>query len=392
MSLEPITMPVLSDTMETGHLVSWQKQIGDTVKKGDTLAEVESDKAIMDIEAFHSGYLAGPLAHADSDIPVGAIIGYTADSAQEALNGVTLTPQTTPVDHEKSAQAPLKGAPPSPPEQIENRQNSDPTPAPRLASSPAKALKASPYARGLARELGVDLRLIKSDRDGVISSHEVLAAALQRPAPDLNAGPPFRYKLLTSMHRTIAENMIASLRTPTFRISAKLPTASLQQAAHRQKTSFTLLLARAAALAIQDHQIFNMVYTPVGLALRERIDVGIAVDVEGGLLTPVIRDAAQRDIGELKEDWRMLKDKIKRQRLKPSDYEGATFYISNMGMFPDVRSFDAIVPPGSAAILAVGASHDGKAIMTLSCDHRVVYGADAARFLETLRKFLDKPR
>ncbi len=405
MKREPIKMPVLSDTMETGHLVSWKKQPGDAVKKGDIIAEIESDKAVMDLEAFDDGYLAGPLARPDSDIPVGAVIGYLVDDREAALatqsDTAEKSPETTP-QPETTAQPPAKPAaqvaPSAPTEsrpkkpamqpQSENAAAGDATRPENPAATNEPRQKASPYARGLARELGIDLASVKPGADGVITSRHVLAAALAGPQPNLDAGPPYRYKLLTSMHRAVAENMAATVQTPTFRVNAQLPVATLQQHAHEQEMSFTLLLARELALTVVEHPEFNMVWTPRGLAVRDRVDVGIAVDIPGGLVTPVIRDAANRAIEELAEDWRILRDKTRRQRLAPSDYEGATIYLSNMGMFAAVRSFDAIVPLGAAAILAVGASLDGKALMTLGCDHRVVYGADAARFMETLRKRL----
>jgi pyruvate dehydrogenase E2 component (dihydrolipoamide acetyltransferase) len=386
----PITMPVLSDTMTSGHLLNWQKQIGDLVNKGDILAEAESDKAVMDIEAFDDGYLAGPLLPPGSDVPVGTVIAYLADTPEAALAGDSSgrPPEADPVSQASAEEAPdaRSGT------QQEMAQASLHVAVPASARGRAGVShRASPYARGLARELGIDLAWVRPGEGGVISSREVLAAALDGPLPDLSAGPPFRYRLLTPMRRAVARNMSNTLRTPVFHVSAEIPTQALKQAAHARKQSFTLLLARAAALSVTKNPGFNMAYTPVGLAVRERVDVGIAVDIPAGLVTPVLRDAAGLDMEELAEQWRILREKIKRQRLMPADYEGATFYVSNMGMFPVVRGFDAIVPTGAAAILAVGASHDGEAQMTLGCDHRVVYGADAARFLETLETYLREP-
>jgi len=193
------------------------------------------------------------------------------------------------------------------------------------------------------------------------------------------------------MARAVAENMSATLNTPTFRTSARLPLAAVRTLAHQKGHSTTLLLARACAHAVEAHPRFNAVYTPRGLARRERVDVGIAVDIPDGLVTPVIRDAAGRPLDELAEDWRILKDKVKRRRMVPEDYQGATFYLSNLGVFEVVTRFDAIVPLGAAAILALGAEHGGMAEFTLSCDHRMVFGADAARFLETLSSLLGDP-
>jgi len=220
----------------------------------------------------------------------------------------------------------------------------------------------------------------------------VVAAALAGPQPDLGAGPPYEVKPLSTMAKAVADNMSATLGTPTFRVSAHLPLTALRTLAHQKGHSLTLLLARACANVIKTHPRFNALYTPRGLAQRERVDVGIAVDIPDGLVTPVIRDAAGRPLDELAEDWRILKDKVKRRRMAPEDYQGATFYLSNLGVFEHVTHFDAIVPVSAAAILALGAEREDTAEFTLSCDHRVVFGADAARFLETLFTFLNDPQ
>jgi len=143
---------------------------------------------------------------------------------------------------------------------------------------------------------------------------------------------------------------------------------------------------------VEKHPDLNAAYTPLGLAVRKQVDVGIAVDRPGGLLTPVIRDAASRPMHELATDWQQLKQKVTSARLQPRDYQGATIYLSNLGMFEGISRFNAIVPTGACAILAVAASQDGVAELTLSVDHRVVYGAEAARFLQTLKTFLASPK
>ncbi len=182
----------------------------------------------------------------------------------------------------------------------------------------------------------------------------------------------------------MAENMARSVHTPTFHITIAVDLKPLHDAAQAEQESLSLLLARACALSVQEHPEFNACWTPGGLARRERIDIAIAVDTPDGLITPVLCDVL-RPLGELDEDWRGLKGKLAKRRLKPEDYSGATFYLSNLGLFPGIEQFDAIVPSGAAAILAVAApSADGLTRLTLSCDHRVVAGADAARFLTTL--------
>jgi pyruvate dehydrogenase E2 component (dihydrolipoamide acetyltransferase) len=150
-------------------------------------------------------------------------------------------------------------------------------------------------------------------------------------------------------------------------------------------------LARACANTIAKQALFNAAYTPQGLAHRDRIDIGIAVDSPEGLITPVLRDVAGRSLDELADDWRILRDKVKSRRLVPSDYRGATFYISDLGVFPVVYSFDSIVPAGAAAILSIGSSRPEGTSCTLGCDHRIVFGGDAARFLQTLNEWLSNP-
>ena len=401
---EPILMPTLSDTMETGHLIDWLKQPGDAVKKGEAIAEVETDKAVMDVEAFYDGYLAGPLAAADTDIPVGAGIGYIVDS----LGVEKATVKQEKQEKQKADKAPIAKAADvsvkTPPAAVQTSTPASPRTATASASvtsmatgiTSGKQIPASPYARGLARELGIDLARLTAGPDGSIRAVQVVSAAMGRAVPNLDDGPDYELQALSPMQKTIANNMMAAATTPTFCVSARLPLAPLIVLAHEESYSLTLLLARACALAVEAHPHFNAVFTPQGLAQRQQVDVGIAMDVPRGLVAPVLRDVAGRPLEALAERWRTLKrqasGKQRSQRLRPEDYRGATFYLSNLGMFSTVSRFDAVVPVGAAAILAVAAIQDGLAEFTLSCDHRVVYGADAARFLETLALLLGDPK
>ena len=395
-----ITLPVLSDTMTSGRLARWLKQPGDKIEKGDVIAEMESDKAIMEVEAFHSGYLMGPLAPVDTDIPVGQVIGYIVDE-QEAKNtdfsADNQKKEQTPEVIEKNTDSVKKIVdknetiqPDQPASPVSSSAGIESQPSEQLPPIAGKHI-ASPHARALALKLGVDLSHVPPGKDGRILAEDVLAVAHRSPTLNLEAGPPYRLEKLSLMQQAVANNMIATLTTPTFRTTAQFSLEAIKKLAKQRQLSLTLLLVTACARSIQAHPQFNAVYTPEGMAHRDRVDIGIAVDVPGGLLTPVIRDAAERPVDELAEDWRILKDKIKRQRLTQQDYEGATFYLSNLGVFPVVHSFDALVPLGAAAILAIGAEHDGHCHFTLSCDHRVVSGADSARFLTTLQDYLHQP-
>ena len=373
-----IAMPALSDTMTNGRLVKWTKSIGDRIKKGDSIADVETDKAVMDIEAFHDGFLAGPLAAEGSEIPVGATIGYIADSPD--------APVTTSV-----AIPPLPVPPlPVPPSMREAAGPTVPSAAPPVPAAAAASVRASPYARRLAQQRGIDLKEVRVRPDAV-HAEAVLSAAHPPIRPAMTAAPPHRLEQATSMQKALARNMTASLAIPTFHMTARLALGPLLAVSKDTGMSLTLLLARACALTVKAHSLFNAIYTSEGFAIRERVDVAIAVDTLQGLVAPVIRDAAGRPLAELAVDWRGLHEKALACRLSVEDYQGATFYLSNLGMYSVVDSFDAVLPVGAAAILCVAAADGERTSFTLGCDHRVVAGADAARFLKTFAEYLADP-
>jgi pyruvate dehydrogenase E2 component (dihydrolipoamide acetyltransferase) len=213
-------------------------------------------------------------------------------------------------------------------------------------------------------------------------------AALLR---ELAAGPPYRIEPPRLLRRVVAATVSRALAAPQFRISTQVDLTGLKDYAARRKASFTLLIARACALTVREQPDFNAAWTADGLARRERVDVAIAMEAEHGLLSPVVRDVAGRSFAQLSEDWRALKENVERHRMAPEAYRGGTFYVSNLGMFPGIVQFDAIVPPGAAAILAVAAPGGQGTLLTLTCDHRVVFGADAARFLAALAERLARP-
>ncbi len=394
-----ITLPILSDTMSTGRLTRWLKQPGDKINKGDVIAEMESDKAVMEVEAFHSGFLAGPLAPLNTDIPVRQVIAYIVDELEGGKENVQ-THQQEVNDLEPTLENRMDSAPET---KVSTPVHDHDATDDQTASSQEKVTNsdfvlpvrgkriASPHARALALKLGLELSQVSPGSDGRILAEDVLAASQHVPSLNLEAGPPYHIKPLTLMQKAVANHMIGTLTTPTFRTTAQISLGELKKKAKQSRISLTLMLATACAKAIEASPRFNAVYTPEGMAYRERIDIGIAVDVPGGLLTPVLRDVSGRPLDELAEDWRKLKEKIKRQRLTQQEYEGATFYLSNLGVFSVVHSFDALVPLGAAAILAIGSEQDGHCFFTLSCDHRVVSGADSARFLENLQGFLQSP-
>lgn len=365
---QPIAMPALSDTMSNGRLVKWTKKPGDPIKKGDVIAEVETDKAVMDVEAFQDGYLSGPLAAEGTEAPVGQIIGFIADAPGE-------TPSIAPSAISASPASPNGGNAPE-------QQAFD-----SAKISPVLAASMAPTRSPSVRRSIVPSSMGSGKREGALPPTGEAGAIVSV----IKAGPPYRIERASSLREAVARNMIAAAATPTFRVTAQLPLGGLVEAAEKGRHSATLLLARACALTLLTHPLFNAAYTPEGLARRDRVDIAIAVDHGEGLITPVLRDAAGKSFAQLAADWSVLREKVKSRRLPPADYSGATFYLSNLGASSVVYAFDSIVPAGASAILSVAASRAEGALCTLACDHRVVFGADAARFLETLAELIKDP-
>jgi pyruvate dehydrogenase E2 component (dihydrolipoamide acetyltransferase) len=377
MSHAAITMPALSDTMSNGRLVKWTKKPGDPIRKGEAIAEIETDKAVMDVEAFQDGYLSGPLVVEGTEAPVGQILGYIADNLNEIRSvaaSAVEAPQPNAADRNISAKLAVEQPPVS---AVLAASMASTRPSPLRRPSPAPG----PSGTG-ARPSAMPTRP-EAAAPGMPVANPALSA--------IAAGPPYRVERASSLREAVARNAVASAATPSFRVTAQLPLEPLMKAAHERQHSLTLVLARACALTIVAHPLFNAAYTPDGLARRDRVDIGIAVESGDGLITPVLRDAASRSLAELARDWSNLREKIKSRRLVPADYGGATFYLSDLGVFSVVYAFDAIVPVGASAILSVAASRRQGAFFTLACDHRVVFGADAARFLETLAQQLKDP-
>jgi pyruvate dehydrogenase E2 component (dihydrolipoamide acetyltransferase) len=403
----PVTMPALSDTMNNGRLTRWLKQLGDAVKAGDAIAEVETDKAVMEVEAFHDGYLAGPLAEVNAELPVGQTIGYIADAADEAVAAASASPMPA---SPPAAAVPVAAAV-APASATVQRASSPRETPPATAGGPGNELSAR--ARARARHYAdapggeADLQVAaKPTHDMPEPAHDApqpltQARAANKPVTEIHPasaldalladGPPYRIERAPSMREAVAHNIAGSAATPTFRVTARLSLDAVRALAAKQDISLTVLLARACAAAITAHPLFNAAFTPQGLAHRTRIDIGIAVDGPDSLFTPILRDVAGRSAAELAGDWRALLGKVKSKRLSLTDYRGATFYLSNLGVFDVVQSFDAVVPSGASAILSVAANRADGACFTLSCDHRVVFGADAARFLQSLEEVLSSP-
>ncbi len=382
-----ILMPKLSDTMDEGVMVSWEKEIGDKVERGDVVAQIETDKAIMDVEVFRDGYLSGPVAEVDATIPVGEAIAYLVAEPEQVLDtkksAITAVPATG--SHEKLKPVPAGAA------KAKTHIPAMPhgaTPAPR----PQKKA-ATPYARQLAGAHGIDLNSITgSGPGGAIIAADVLNSNVQKTSTQRIFQVPGEGRAMTAMEKAVAHNMEYSLSMPLFRVTVNVDPAALKTVSKAKGFSLTVTLAKAAALAIEKHPIINAVYQHEDrIVERDQVDVGLAVETAGmGLVVPVLRDAASRSLTELAADWKDLVDRARARRLKPEEYSNPTFTISNMGMM-GVAQFDAIPSPGTSAIFAISTLGSQGMPVTITADHRIVNGADAAKFLNTFRDLVQTP-
>jgi len=373
-----IKMPQLSDTMTEGVVVSWEKNIGDEIKRGDIVATVETDKAVMDVEVFRDGFLSGPIASIDSVVAVTHPIAYLVDSREEvndsqaeqaAASAATAAPAAT------AAVAPAAAASSSAASAV------IPTPRPQ-------GTRASPLARKLAAQQGADIdRISGSGPDGVVTANDVQRA----PAP-FEVAVPGDGRPMKSMEKAISRAMASSISIPTFRVTTHIHLQSIMNAAKSAGVSVTVAIAKACGLAMLQHPKMNWCYQPDDkLIERGQVDIGMAVAADdGGLVVPILRACESRELSELSSDWKDLVARARTRHLNPEEFTGATFQISNMGMF-DISYFDAIATPGLAAILAIASNTEKGSAFTLSADHRVINGADVALFLKTLKDLVQKP-
>ncbi|WP_303909207.1 2-oxo acid dehydrogenase subunit E2, partial [Thiohalomonas denitrificans] len=392
-----INMPQLSDTMTEGVVVGWEKSIGDQISRGDIIAQVETDKAIMDVEVFREGYLSGPIAEVDSTVPVGQPMCYLVDSKEQVVDATAKAGAAAPAKAEAAA-------PPTP---------SQPAPAAPVPSAramegvtPAKRPDnkyATPYARKLAASLQVNLNNVKgSGPDGEITADDVRRAQpVQRPKEVVDLVPahimpeiqvPGEGRKMTSMEKAVSHSMTASLTMPTFHVTQYAQPGALIKAAKKKGVSVTVAIAKACAEAIKKHPSVNWAYQPVDrLVERDQVDIGMAVSAEGGgLVVPVLRHCESNDVETLHESWKGLVDRARKRRLAPEEYANPTFMVSNMGML-GVPHFDAIPTPGTAAILAIAAAGEQGMPLIVTADHRVVNGAEVALFLNTLKSMIEEP-
>jgi len=418
-----INMPKLSDTMEEGTVVEWKKKTGDPVKKGEVIAEVESDKATFDLESEADGVL-NILVEQGVPAKIGAPIARIGDAGAPtpAASGGTSRPggEVKPKEAPKSEK---KTPPPQPPPNAPPPTPSAPNGAdgaPRVAGSPE--VKASPLARRLASELGVNLATVQgTGPEGRIVKEDVEAAAAGKaapvrtpsPTPPRASGPEVEVVEPTRMQATIARRMAESKSTiPEFTVTVEarvdLAVAMRQQLKDSvpgaEKVTMTDFLVRAGALALRKFPEVNSSWVDGKFQRKRRISIGLAVAPSQGmgLLVPVVHDADLKDLIQISIESRQVIERARSGRPAEGDLTGATFSISNLGMY-GVDEFTAIINPPEAAILAVGAIKDvavvdagrvvpGKVMrMTLSVDHRVFYGATAAQFMAEVKRLIENP-
>ncbi|MFC4942959.1 dihydrolipoamide acetyltransferase family protein [Pseudonocardia sp. GCM10023141] len=416
-----ISMPRLSDTMEEGIIATWRKQVGDPVAAGDVLVEVETDKAIMELEAYDDGVLDAILVGEGERVPIGTPIGVIGDGSGGAVGS--------------AASPDVPAAAPEPvPTTVASTTVAVVEPAPAGAPAPATRPPASPLARRIARERGVDLatvtgsgpngRIIRVDIESAqpsASPDPVPAAAPPVPpvpAPPVPVAPPssdgdFVAVPLTGMQRVAAARLTQSKRdAPHFYLTSAVDVTDLVAfratlnadlaASDGPRVSMNDLVVKAVATALRVEPAVNVSFAGDAVHHHRKVNVGVAVAVPGGLLVPVVHDADRKSLSRIATESRELSGRARAGKLRPDEMSGGTFTVSNLGMF-GVEQFAAVINPPEAAILAVGAAteevrpRDGELVVrsilriTLSCDHRAVDGATGAGFLKALTGLLEHP-
>jgi len=418
MAITKVVMPKLSDAMETGKLLKWLKQEGDRVEGGEILAEIETDKADIELEAFGSGVLRKILVAPGTAVPVGATIAVIADPSED-ITGFLGPPAEGPVP---------QGGPRAGEKATAARRE------PALALTPLQAradvvppspgrVRASPLARKVAGASGVELTAITGSGPGgriVRRDVEAYLALGGRPAPAARpavlrpaavaAGPEVEERSLSSMRKAIARRMAESKATvPHFYLTVEVKmdrAGALREELNRleglPKVSVTDLILKAAALALRAHPEINASFAGESIRVFNRVHLGIAVALADGLITPVLRECDAKSLTEIARAARDLTERARARKLRPQEIAGATFTVSNLGMY-GIEEFGAIINPPEGAILAVGSVVEQPVVeggqiqvgrrmrLTLSCDHRVMDGAMGARFLQTLTRLLEEP-
>jgi len=431
-----IVMPRLSDSMEEGTILRWMKSAGDSVEQGEELVEIETDKANMVYEAPAAGTLIEVVAEENATLPIGEVIarvGEPGEVVSDGGGGGGHRESPSPVPASAASREPRVPAPDPLPAPTPSTSEA---PAPAAPSPPAATddgrVKASPLARRMARERGLDLaglagsgpggRIVKADIERAVAAGAATptpppAAAPVGPTPGAAERPETAkgstsFEDLTKLQSTVARRMAESKATaPHFYLSVEVDMSRAVEARARLKAaagegepvpSFNDMVVKASAIALREHPRANGAYRDGRLELYSRVNVGVAVAARDALVVPTVFDADTKGLRQTATETRALAERVRDGTITPPELSGGTFTVSNLGMF-GISNFAAVINPPQAAILAVGAIaekpvvRDGEIAvgqvmpMTLACDHRILYGADGARFLDRIRNLLEEP-
>ncbi len=413
---EVVRMPKLSDTMEEGVVAEWHKNIGDKVESGDLLAEIETDKATMEFESFQDGVLLHIGVEKGKAAPVDSILAILGEAGEDVSAILKAEEAGAPAQNEPTTEAPKEEAvktaevaKPEPPKAAAPANNQ--TPVTTSPDSSNGRVKASPLAKALAKEKGIDIntvngsgdggRIVKRDIDNYVPS-AVSASAI--------AGQEsFTEQPVSQMRKVIANRLAESkFSAPHFYLTMEIDMDNAIAARKSinatgdVKVSFNDMVVKATAMALKKHPAVNSSWLGDKIRTNNHVHIGVAVAVPDGLLVPVVRFADSKGLSQIGAEVKDYAEKARNKKLQPQDWEGNTFTISNLGMY-GIEEFTAIINPPDACILAVGGIKqkpvvkDGAIVpgntmkVTLSCDHRVVDGATGSEFLLTLKNYLENP-
>jgi len=424
-------MPKLSPTMEEGQLARWLKKEGDKVSMGEPLAEIDTDKATMEMQALSNGVLRKILIKEGESAPLGQPIAIIGEADEDISDLLKTASAAKPA---QAAAAPEKLPEPDATPAVEvTPEDETPEPSvdtdgkkPQGSAAPSGRVLISPIAARMAAEAGIDLKSLRgSGPGGRIVKSDVEAAKTQKPAaparkitapprtaqPGTVYGPSgYRDEPLSEMRRTIARRLVTSLGpVPHFFLTSEI---DMERAADMRRSinelypdariSINDLIIKVAAVTLIQHPSVNASFQDKTVRFYEHADVGVAVATENGLITPIVRAAELKSLVDIAGEVRELADRARARKLKPEEYTGATFSISNLGMF-GIEEFTAVINPPEGAILAVGAMAPKPVVkenqivirqtmrVTMSCDHRVIDGAVGAKFLQTFKQIMENP-
>jgi len=410
---EIVRMPKLSDTMTEGTVAAWHKKVGDKVKSGELLAEIETDKATMEFESYVDGILLyigvekGKTVAVDALLAVFGKEGEDVSAIVAAEGAAPAAKEEAPVAATPAPSAPVVEAPkPVAPAAVA------PVSTPASAPKPVNdgRMRVSPLAKKLAEDKGLPLQYIPGSGDGGrIVRRDIDAFMAGAAVQSANAVESYTEENVSQMRKTIARRLAESKFTaPHFYLTMEIDMGravearAAMNAATGSKVSFNDMVIKATSLALKQHPKVNSSWRGDTIRYNHHVHMGVAVAVDEGLLVPVVRFSDTKTLAQINQEVKVFVDKAKNKKLQPSDWEGNTFTISNLGMF-GIEEFTAIVNPPDACILAVGAIREVPVVkngavvpghtmkLTLSCDHRVVDGASGSAFLQTLKAMLEEP-